>query len=912
MDDTGRPPRRVRRVRSSRPSSRPLDSSAELPYGMAPLLAPDDTGEKAGDDTSADPIASALSRDSSLRSLRRSAPRDSRGLARELPVLPVRNAVLLPHMLVPLYLDREPALRAVEEALAHDRHILIVAQRSEAVTDPTPGDVYSVGTECFITRTARVPDGANSVLVQGIRRFRIRSWLAESPCGRVRGLAFDDPPGASEQAEALMRTMLSSFESCTKLGTKYSEDDFIQALSITSPGALADFVLARVEPPLAVRQELLETFDVSLRLRRLCQVLRRELRVLELEQQIQSDVQSEVDRTHREYLLREQLKVIQRELAEHDPTLREHVELQARIEGAGMPETTQARALAELRRLEQMPSMAPEQAVLRTYLDWLVAVPWKTRSTDTLDLAAAAHSLDTHHFGLEKVKERVLEFLAVRTLAPQGRTPILCLVGPPGVGKTSLGRSIAEALGRRFVRVSLGGVRDEAEIRGHRRTYVGALPGRIIQAMKTAGTTNPVFVLDEVDKLAADYRGDPAAALLEVLDPEQNSAFSDHYLEVPYDLSGVLFVLTANVLHTIPPALRDRMEVIEIAGYTEEEKVAIAQQFLMSRQMRDAGLAPSRVELSEDAVRRIIREYTFEAGVRGLEREIASVMRRIARRVAEGNRAKATVSARRVPDYLGSQKYWPTDAEERDQVGVATGLAWTAAGGDLTTVEVMAVPGRGGMTLTGQLGDVMKESAHAALTFTRARASALGLSEAFHESNDLHVHLPAGGIPKDGPSAGVTMAVAMVSALTGRLVRRDVAMTGEITLRGRILPVGGVKEKVLAAHRAGVGTVILPRRNLKDLDDVHPDVRERLTFIPVNSMDEVLDCALRASLSAAPASPPRRVAATTRPRPSATPRPVADPLAPASRVARPRARRGEGISEAAGSSSTTETTSAGE
>jgi ATP-dependent Lon protease len=815
-------------------------------------------------------------------------------------------------MVVPLYLDQEPGLRAVEEAMAHDRTIVIVAQRSEDVIDPTPDDVYSVGTECSITRMLRMPDGASSVFVQGVRRFRIRAWLQETPFGRVRGTAYEEPELATEQADALVRSVLASFESCAKIGDKFSEDVYIQALNIRRPGALADFVVARLEPPMPIRQELLETIDPVMRLRRVHQLLRREQSVLELEQRIQSDVQAEVDRTQQEYYLREQLKAIQKQLAEHDPGLREQVDLRERIEAAGMPQEIQARALAELQRLEQMPSAAPEHAVLRSYLDWLIAVPWQQATTDCLDLAAAAAVLDAHHYGLDKVKDRILEYLAVRKLAPAGRTPILCLAGPPGVGKTSLGRSIAEAMGRKFVRVSLGGVRDEAEIRGHRRTYVGALPGRIVQAMKTAGTANPVFVLDEVDKLAADYRGDPAASLLEVLDPEQNSAFSDHYLEVPYDLSRVLFILTANVVHTIPAPLRDRMEVIDLAGYTEEEKVAIARQFLIPRQIRDCGLSSARIEVGEDAVRRIIREYTFEAGVRSLEREIGAVTRRVARRVAEGSRAKAVISARRIPEYLGPQKYWPTEAEERDQVGVATGLAWTAAGGDLTTVEVMAIPGRGNVMLTGQLGDVMKESAHAALTFIRARACALGLPDAFHEANDIHVHLPAGGIPKDGPSAGVTMAVALVSALTGRPVRRDVAMTGEITLRGRVMPVGGVKEKVLAAHRAGLSTVILPRRNLKDLDDVNIEVRERLSFISVESMDEVLANALQPAHLPKPASLATRVPSGRPLRTPTVPRAAVDPLAAASRVARPRSRRGDDVSDAVVSRGKREGTSAGE
>jgi ATP-dependent Lon protease len=664
----------------------------------------------------------------------------------------------------------------------------------------------------------------------------------------------------------------------------------VQALNVESLGELADFIIAQLEPPLPLRQEFLEIFDPQERLRKTCLLLLRELNVLEIESKIQGDVQREIDRGQREFYLREQLKVIQQELGEHDPALREADEMRDRIAAAGMPEEVEARALRELSRLEAMPSMAPEYSVLRNYLDWLTALPWNNATRDNLNLRHVAEVLDEHHFGLEKVKDRILEFLAVRKLAPEGRAPILCLVGPPGVGKTSLGRSIAEAMGRSFVRVSLGGVRDEAEIRGHRRTYVSALPGRILQSMKQAKTTNPVFVLDEIDKLASDFRGDPASALLEVLDQEQNNAFSDHFLEAPYDLSKVFFVLTANVLHTIPAPLRDRMEIIEIPGYTEEEKAQIAHQFLIPRQVLDTGLNENRIEIDDGAVRRIIREYTFEAGVRGLDRELGAIMRRVARRIAEGRRHKASVTAVRVPAYLGPQKYFPTEAEEIDQVGVATGLAWTAAGGDLTTVEVMAVPGRGAVQLTGQLGDVMKESAQAALTFTRARASQLGLPELFHENSDIHVHLPSASIPKDGPSAGVTMAIAMMSALSGRPVRRDVAMTGELTLRGRVLPVGGIKEKVLAAHRAGIHTIILPRRNLKDLDDVTPDVRAQLSFAPVESMDEVIAVALHDSLGGSAVAASTRSGSLTRGavRPS---RPLADTLPTSGRVARPRVRR---------------------
>jgi len=809
---------------------------------------------------------------------------------RELPVLPVRNTVVLPGMVLPLFVDRDPALQAVEAASANDQTILLVAQRSEQISDPLPGDIYTVGAECSINRVLRMPDGASSVLVHGLRRFRITSWLHETPFGRVRGISYAEAASTSDQTEALARTALGYFEKCTRLSQRLNEDMYVQALNVAPAGELADFIIAQLEPALPIRQEFLEIIDPQERLRKTCLLLLRELNVLEIEGKIQADVQREIDRGQREFYLREQMKVIQQELGEHDPALREISELRERIEAAGMPAEVQARALRELARLEAMPSMAPEYSVLRNYLDWLIMLPWSVASRDNLNLPHVADVLDAHHFGLEKVKERILEFLAIRKLAPEGRAPVLCLVGPPGVGKTSLGRSVAEAMGRSFVRVSLGGVRDEAEIRGHRRTYVSALPGRILQSMKLAKTVNPVFVLDEIDKLASDFRGDPAAALLEVLDPEQNNTFSDHFLEAPYDLSKVFFILTANVLDTIPAPLRDRMEVIEVPGYTEEEKAQIAHQFLIPRQMRDSGLNASRIEIDDGAVRRIIREYTFEAGVRGLDRELGAIMRRVAKRIAEGRRHKASITSVRVPAYLGPQKYFPTEAEEADQVGVATGLAWTAAGGDLTTVEVMALPGRGSMQLTGQLGDVMKESAMAALTFTRARAQALGLPALFHETNDIHVHLPSASIPKDGPSAGVTMAIAIMSALSGRPVRRDVAMTGEVTLRGRVLPVGGIKEKVLAAHRAGIRTIVLPRRNLRDLDEVTPDIRAQLSFAPVESMDEVIAVALRQTAGIGEMTPAPRSGALTRGalRPS---RPLSDALPPSGRVARPRARR---------------------
>jgi ATP-dependent Lon protease len=821
---------------------------------------------------------------------------DLPGIPRDLPVLPVRNTVLLPHMVAPLFVDREPALRAVEYAMAHDHTILIVTQRSEHISDPAPHDVYTFGTECVINRVMRLNDGATSVMAQGIRRFKITEWLPQTAFGRARGLAYEEPDERGARIEALARAVLRGFEDVTKLSPKLTEDNYLQALNIEAPGQLADFVAAQLEPPIEARQDLLETLSPSLRLRRVALLLRNEVNVLELERKIQDEVQREVDHGQREFYLREQLRAITRELGERDPATRDSEELRDKVMAAGMSEEAQARALRELERMEAMPPMAPEYGVLRSYLDWLIALPWSTRTTDTIDLRRVATTLDTNHFGLQKVKDRIIEFMAVRKLAPEGRAPILCFAGPPGVGKTSLGRSIAEAMDRKFVRVSLGGVRDEAEIRGHRRTYVGALPGRILQTMKQAGVINPVFVLDEIDKLSSDFRGDPSAALLEALDPEQNNTFSDHYLEIAYDLSKVMFIMTANTLQTIPPALRDRMEVIELPGYTEEEKAHIARQFLIPRQMTDAGLTPSRIEIDDEAVARIIREYTYEAGVRGLERELASIMRRVARRVAEGRRHPVHVTAQRVPAFLGPQKHYPTEAEADDLLGAATGLAWTPSGGDLTLVEAQAVPGHGAMILTGQLGDVMKESAQAALTLIRARAGALGLASDFHERTDMHIHLPAAGIPKDGPSAGVTMIIAMISALTGQPVRRDVAMTGEITLRGRVLPVGGVKEKALAASRAGITTVLLPRRNLRDLDEAPQSVREKLTLVPLDTIDDVIAHALRdvARASLVESASVSGMLSRRAPRPS---RPITDPVAASGRHERPRPRGDAGVVE---------------
>src|SRR6266487_4195683 len=765
----------------------------------------------------------------------------------ELPVLPIRNTVLMPNIVVPLMVGREYSMKAIDEAMSKGRSVFVVTQLDENTEDPGPEDVYSVGVEGVIDRHLKMPDGTTSVLIRGQRRLRSIEYTLQAPFLRARVEAVHEEAELTLALEALVRAVLALFEKCIRLSHSLPDEAYITAMNIDNPGWLADFIVSSIEPPIAERQDILEAFHVEERLQKVSILLSKELHILELESHIHDQVQQEVDKTQRDYFLREQLKAIQKEMGELDPTTRENQELREKILSSGMSEEVKARATKELERLIAIPSMAPEGAVVRTYLDWLVSLPWSQTTVDRLDIKEAATILEENHYGLGKVKERILEYIAVRKLSQTMRSPILCFVGPPGVGKTSLGRSIAEALNRKFVRLSLGGIHDEAEIRGHRRTYIGALPGRILQTMKTAGTINPLFVLDEIDKIGADFRGDPSAALLEVLDPEQNHAFSDHYLEIPYDLSQVIFLTTANILHPVPAALRDRMEVIELPGYTEEEKLHIARRFLIPRQMSEHGLTAARLEISDEAVRYISREYTFEAGVRNLEREIASVLRKVARKVAEGRRSRTKITADKIHDYLGPQKHYYGQAEEEDGVGVATGVSWTSAGGDLTTVEATLMDGRGNLILTGQLGDVMKESAQAALSYARSRAGQLGIENRFYEKYDIHLHLPAGGIPKDGPSAGITMAVALISALTKRATHRDVAMTGEITLRGRVLPIGGVKEKVLAAHRAGIKTFILPKRNMKDLDDVPREVINELQFVPVEHMDDVLSVALHAS-----------------------------------------------------------------
>ena len=779
----------------------------------------------------------------------RIAQEQTQSVVVDLPLLAVRNTVLLPNVVVSLVVTQVQSQRAIEEAMSKDRLLFAVTQLHEQTENPGPDDFYTIGVEGHIERLLRMPDGTISILLRGRRRLKRIAYTQTMPFLSVEAEVITDIIASTLALEALRRTVLAQYEQCARLNPLLSEDVYITAMNINDAGLMADFVVSTLDLPVPARQNVLESLSVEQRLQKASILLSKELDILELENHIHDQVQQEIDKTQREYFLREQLKVIQHELSEGDPALRDNQELREKILSSGMPDAIRVRANKELDRLSAMPSIAPDASMLRTYIDWLANVPWNKTTLDRLDISEAERILNENHFGLEKVKERILEYIAVRKLSHEMRSPILCFVGPPGVGKTSLGRSIAEALGRKFVRLSLGGVRDEAEIRGHRRTYVGALPGRILQTMKTVGTINPLFLLDEVDKLGTDFRGDPASALLEVLDPEQNATFADHYLEVPYDLSQVIFLTTANVLHTIPPALRDRLEIIELPGYTEDEKLYIARQFLLPKLMREHGLRPSKIEVEDATIQRLISEYTFEAGVRNLERELATIMRKVARKVAEGRRTKTKVTADKLPEYLGPQRHHPSVAEEADEVGVATGVAWTSAGGDLITVEATVLEGRGHLTLTGQLGEVMKESAQAALSYARSKTAQFGIDNRFYEKYDIHLHLPAGSIPKDGPSAGITMATALLSALTKRPIRRDVAMTGEITLRGRVLPVGGLKEKILAAHRAGIKTFILPKRNIKDVEDVPKDITRDLKYVFVEHMDDVVAVALLASSS---------------------------------------------------------------
>jgi ATP-dependent Lon protease len=761
-------------------------------------------------------------------------------------VLPLRDQVIFPQVVNPLFIGRDQAVKTVEMAFAQHRSIIVVAQRNPEVEKPELEDLYQVGTEVEIARVLRLPDGTTSALVQGRQRMSIEALIRSEPYMVAQASPLIEPKVDKPSIEALMRAVLALFERCAQLSRTISEEAYVFAMNITEPGWLADMVASSLDIKLEERQEILNEIDPEARLKRLSILLARELDVLELEEKIHALVQQEVDHSQREFFLREQLRVIQNELGEGDIHTQEINELRDKIQEADMPDEVLEKALRELDRLGAMPPLSPETGIIHTYLDWLTELPWTEATTDNLDIERAQEILESSHYGLKKAKERILEYMAVRKLAADKmRSPILCFVGPPGTGKTSIGKSIAEALGRQFVRVSLGGVRDEAEIRGHRRTYIGALPGRIIQTMRQANTINPVFMLDEIDKLGVDFRGDPSAALLEALDPEQNHAFSDHYLDVPYDLSKVMFITTANVLDPVPPALNDRMEVIEFSGYIEEEKVEIARRFLIPKQQSEHGLEKYDITVSKGAIQTIIREYTYEAGVRNLERELAKICRKLARLVAAEKPYAHHITSSSLHRYLGPPKFDYWKGLPRDEIGVATGVAWSEAGGDLMPIEVLIVDGKGNLTLTGQLGDVMQESAQAALSYVRSWASQIDTEEPpDFDKIDVHIHVPEGAIPKDGPSAGITIATALISILTGCPVRRDVAMTGEITLRGRVLGIGGLKEKAMAAHRAGIKTLILPKRNKKDLVDIPPKVRRDMKFCFVESMDAVLDQAL--------------------------------------------------------------------
>jgi ATP-dependent Lon protease len=770
----------------------------------------------------------------------------------ELPVLPLRDTVLFPNSFMPLAVAREASVRLIDEATSSGRMIGVFTQREAGVEEPLLDDLYPIGTATHIHKMFKLPDGSLRLIVQGLARVRLDRLVQTRPYLRGAVVAADESLREEDHLEidALQRNIKSNFQQVVSLSPVLSDDLQALAANITDPGKLADFIassLTTIGTP--VKQEVLDTLDIRARMDTLNRILIKELEVLELGSKIQSQVQSEVGKNQREYFLREQLKAIQKELGEGDDQAREIDELRAKVDAAGMPDAVKKEALRELDRLSKMPVAAAEYTVSRTYMDWIVALPWAKRTEDSIDLKRTKGILDADHSGLEKVKDRVLEYLAVRKLNPDVKGPILCFLGPPGVGKTSLAKSIANSLGRKFVRVSLGGMRDEAEIRGHRRTYIGALPGQIIQGLRRAESKNPVFILDEIDKLGSDFRGDPASALLEVLDPEQNNTFRDHYLDVPFDLSEVLFLTTANVLDPIPPALRDRMEVLELAGYTEEEKLKIAIEHLIEKQVTNHGLSAENVEFTERAIRAVIRGYTREAGVRNLEREIGALCRKVARRRAEGDESRIVITDDIVVEMLGAPTFLDEEIENRTKdPGVAVGLAWTPSGGEVLFVEASRMQGGGSLTLTGHLGDVMKESARTALSWFRAHAQHYGVNPEFYKDAEIHLHVPSGAIPKDGPSAGVTMVTALASELTGRPVRGDVAMTGEITLSGRVLPVGGIKEKVLAARRLGITEVILPRQNEKNIkEDLTEDLRAELTIHYVTHIEEVTAIALRPS-----------------------------------------------------------------
>ncbi len=764
---------------------------------------------------------------------------------RVLPLLPLRGILVFPYMVIHLDVGREKSVQAIEEAMVKEKAIFLATQKEAQTDDPVEKDIYNVGTVAEVKQLLKLPGGTIRVLVEGMARAKIAKYVGKEPFFSVEIDQYTEEFNKSSQVEALMRNLVTQFEQYVKLSKKIPPETVVTVVNIDDPGRLADIVASHLTLRIEDKQSVLEAIDIVERLNKLCAILARELEIVEMERKINVRVRKQMEKTQKEYYLREQIKAIQRELGEKDDRVAEGEELREKITKAKLPKEVEEKAIKEVERLEKMPPMAAEASVVRNYLEWLLALPWSKSTKDRLDINIAETILDEDHYGLKIVKERILEYLAIRKLSKKMKGPIICFVGPPGVGKTSLGRSIARALERKFVRISLGGMRDEAEIRGHRRTYVGAMPGRIIQGMKTAGTKNPVFLLDEIDKMSMDFRGDPSSALLEVLDPEQNNSFSDHYIETPYDLSNVMFITTANIQHNIPRPLLDRMEIINISGYTEEEKVQIAMRHLLQKQIKEHGLNNEMVQISENTIRRVIREYTRESGVRSLERNIASLCRKAARQIVSGKADKVKVTVQNLEQFLGKPRFRYGIAEQEDQVGVATGLAWTEVGGDTLAIEITTYKGKGKLTLTGKLGDVMKESAQASYSYVRSRADKLGIKEEIFEKNDIHVHVPEGAIPKDGPSAGITMAVALASALTGRRVRHDLAMTGEITLRGRVLPIGGLKEKVLAAHRAGIKTVLLPMDNRKDIEEIPNTIRKQIELVPVDNVDEVLSIALR-------------------------------------------------------------------
>jgi ATP-dependent Lon protease len=776
------------------------------------------------------------------------AIRDDDGLISCL-VLPLRDTVLYPQMLTPLLVTHDPSLQAVERSIRSGDTMLAIALKDPEVEDPKPSDFYPIGTEIGVGRLMHLPDGSVSIMAQGRNRAEIVEFIQEDGYLRAKARPIEEFVKESTEALALMRAVRTLFEKCVELNRSLPDEIYLYAMNIEEPGWLADLVGSALNLTLDERQNLLALYDPLDRLQHISLLLGRELDVLELEDQIHSQVQSEVDRSQREIYLREQMKAIQTELGEGDLWSQEIEDLRQRIKHLSLPDEVQERALKELQRLTQMPPLSPEVGIIRTYIDWLTELPWSEATIDNLDISHVASVLEEQHHALKKAKDRILEYIAVRSLSPEKhKQPILCFVGPPGTGKTSLGKSIAEALGRKFIRISLGGIRDEAEIRGHRRTYIGALPGRILQTMKRAGSVNPLFMLDEIDKLGQDYRGDPSSALLEVLDPEQNHAFSDHYVELPYDLSKVMFITTANTLDPIPPALLDRLEVIEFPGYIEEDKLIIARKFLIPRQIEQNGLQAGDLTFTKSALQTIVRSYTWEAGVRNLEREIGRICRRVARRKAEGKSQVKRIQGNMLSKLIGPPQVLPHELEPSDSIGAATGLAWTENGGDLLTVESLLVEGKGGLQMTGQLGDVMQESAQAALSYVKSLSDTLKIDPELFEKTDIHIHVPEGSIPKDGPSAGITMATALASALSDRAVLRDVGMSGEITLRGRVLPIGGIREKIHVAHRLNLNIVILPKKNQKDLDEIPRHILNALDIRLVETMDEVLEIALKPPL----------------------------------------------------------------